>query len=124
VSEEKVTMEKVTAIKPGLYEHYRGGRYTVIGMATHHETRQPMVLYVSHTYGGLNVRPLYAMAGDLDGWLEPLKTRCSACAGFGNLGSKPYEACSSCSGRGEITLPAERFKFIGDLPSDTAIKDR
>lgn len=30
---------------PGLYRHYKGGLYTVIGVGLHTETEQPLVLY-------------------------------------------------------------------------------
>lgn len=32
-------------ISPGIYEHYKGNRYEVIGEAIHTETQEPMVLY-------------------------------------------------------------------------------
>ena len=32
-------------IKPGLYEHFKGGRYEVIGLAKHSETMEDMVVY-------------------------------------------------------------------------------
>lgn len=32
-------------IKLGIYEHYKGFRYEVIGLAHHTETKSPMVLY-------------------------------------------------------------------------------
>ncbi len=32
-------------IKPGIYEHYKGKKYEVIGFAHHTETKCPMVLY-------------------------------------------------------------------------------
>ena len=32
-------------IKLGIYEHYKGNRYEVIGLAHHTETKSPMVLY-------------------------------------------------------------------------------
>jgi hypothetical protein len=46
-------------IKPGIYEHYKGGLYEVIGTALHSETLEEMVVY-KHVYGndqGLWVRP-------------------------------------------------------------------
>jgi hypothetical protein len=45
-------------IQPGLYEHYKGGRYKVIDVARHSETLEPMVVYRA-LYGefGLWVRP-------------------------------------------------------------------
>ena len=41
-------------IKPGRYRHFKGGEYEVLGLATHSETEEPMVVY----------RPLY---GERDG---------------------------------------------------------
>ena len=32
-------------IQTGLYEHYKGKRYEVIGLAHHSETREPLVVY-------------------------------------------------------------------------------
>jgi hypothetical protein len=80
--------------KFGLYEHYKGGRYSAIAIVTHHETRMPMVVYVSHTYGGANVRPLVGWQGDADGFTAMMP----------NL--------------------EPRFRYIGTLPSDVPLKDR
>mgnify|MGYP000852714745 CR=1 FL=1 len=45
-------------IAPGLYRHFKGGLYEVIGLATHSETREQLVVYRA-CYGekGLWVRP-------------------------------------------------------------------
>jgi hypothetical protein len=45
-------------IKPGKYRHFKGNLYEVIGMASHSETMEPMVVYRA-LYGehGLWVRP-------------------------------------------------------------------
>lgn len=45
-------------IKPGLYRHFKGGMYRVVGMAKHSETLEIMVVYQA-LYGdrGLWVRP-------------------------------------------------------------------
>lgn len=45
-------------IKPGIYQHFKGNRYEVIGIANHSETMEPMVVYRA-LYGehGLWVRP-------------------------------------------------------------------
>ena len=43
----------------GKYRHYKGDDYEVIGVATHSETREPMVVY----------RPLY---GEGALWVRPL----------------------------------------------------
>jgi hypothetical protein len=45
-------------IQPGIYRHFKGNRYDVIGLANHSETMEPMVVYRA-LYGerGLWVRP-------------------------------------------------------------------
>lgn len=58
------------SINLGIYRHYKGGLYSVVGFATHHETRRKLVLYVSLTTGTLTVRPLRGASGDEDGWLD------------------------------------------------------
>ncbi len=83
--------------RPGLYRHYRGGTYNALALVTHHETRAPMVIYVSLTYGTVNVRPLHGWEGDRDGWLDPVR---------------------------QGTKFIERFTFVGELPSNTPAADR
>ncbi len=48
----------MTEIKKGIYRHYKGNTYEVIGVASHSETLEPMVVYRA-LYGehGLWVRP-------------------------------------------------------------------
>lgn len=57
-------------IAPGLYEHYKGMRYEVLGTARHSETLEPMVVYRA-LYGGygLWVRPaaMFLEAVEVDG---------------------------------------------------------
>lgn len=105
-------------VRPGLWRHYKGGLYTVIGTVTHHETRMPMVLYVSHTYGGVNVRPVHgwemdpAKANDpqdVDGWLDDVTIR------IGPQGTLVSE---------QQVKTCQRFVFVGDLPSDIRIEER
>lgn len=45
-------------IIPGIYEHYRGEQYLVLGEVVHSETRERMILYMP-LYGAyeLTVRP-------------------------------------------------------------------
>ncbi|MBT8149696.1 MAG: DUF1653 domain-containing protein [Pseudomonadales bacterium] len=50
-------------VKPGLYQHYKGGQYQVIGVATHSETEESLVVY----------RPLY---GERGLWVRPLDMFC------------------------------------------------
>ena len=45
-------------IQPGIYRHFKGNRYEVIGLANHSETMEPMVVYRAlYGEGGLWVRP-------------------------------------------------------------------
>ena len=58
----------------GLYRHYKGGQYEVIGTARHSETLEPMTVYRA-LYGahGLWVRPA-AMFNEqvlIDGVMQP-----------------------------------------------------
>jgi hypothetical protein len=48
----------VEDIKLGRYRHFKGGEYEVLGLATHSETEEPMVVY----------RPLY---GERGLWVRP-----------------------------------------------------
>jgi len=96
--------------RPGLYRHYKGGVYHAICLVTHHDTRLPMVLYESYTYGGTNVRPLVGWPGDPDGWIDEIETL-------------PAEALPNGMTR---VFPSKifRFEFVGELPSDEKIADR
>lgn len=45
-------------IKPGVYKHFKGNKYRVLGIARHSETLEPMVVYQAlYDEGGLWVRP-------------------------------------------------------------------
>ena len=62
---------------PGVYQHYKGGRYLVIGTARHHETGAKYVIYtpLEPHLGGegvleWNIRPEHGNFGDQDGWLN------------------------------------------------------
>ena len=45
-------------LKPGKYRHFKGNEYELIGIATHSETLEPMVVYRAlYGEGGLWVRP-------------------------------------------------------------------
>lgn len=47
-------------LKPGLYEHFKGKRYRVIGVARHSETEEDIVIY----------EPQYESSSKL--WVRPL----------------------------------------------------
>lgn len=51
--------ENEHAVIPGVYRHYKGSDYEVLGVAHHSETEEPLVVYRA-LYGefGLWVRPL------------------------------------------------------------------
>jgi hypothetical protein len=53
-------------IQPGRYRHYKGNEYEVIGIASHSETLEPMVVYRKlYGDGGLWVRPAAMFAEDV-----------------------------------------------------------
>ena len=54
-------------IKLGVYRHYKGNKYEVIGVASHSETLEPMVVYRA-LYGehGLWVRPASMWSEDVE----------------------------------------------------------
>lgn len=50
--------KEVPEIRPGLYRHFKGSQYEVLGVAAHSETLEPMVVYRAlYGEGGLWVRP-------------------------------------------------------------------
>jgi hypothetical protein len=44
-------------IAKGIYKHYKGNLYRVLGSATHSETMETLVVYEELKKGGLWVRP-------------------------------------------------------------------
>ena len=67
-------LPELPATPLGLYRHYRGGEYEVIGAARHSETLEPLVVYRPlYNASGLWVRP-HAMFFELiefEGRLQP-----------------------------------------------------
>jgi hypothetical protein len=64
----------MTSIQPGRYRHYKGNEYEVIGIASHSETLEPMVVYRKlYDDGGLWVRPaaMFAEQVVIDGKTLP-----------------------------------------------------
>lgn len=55
---KKEQLKTPREIRTGIYEHYKGNRYEVFGVALHTETLEEMVVYQAH-YGNhmLFVRP-------------------------------------------------------------------
>jgi len=54
-------------VQPGLYRHYKGAEYRVLGVVRHSETEEELVLYQA-LYGdfGLWVRPLAMFADNVE----------------------------------------------------------
>lgn len=51
--------EKAKTLKIGEYEHYKGNRYKVLGIANHSETLEELVIYQKlYDDGGIWARPL------------------------------------------------------------------
>lgn len=61
-------------LKPGIYRHFKGNLYRLIGVASHSETLEPMVVYQA-LYGeqGLWVRPaaMWTETVNKDGYCGP-----------------------------------------------------
>ena len=61
-------------LKPGKYRHFKGKEYELIGVATHSETMEPMVVYRAlYGEGGLWVRPaaMWTEQIERDGYCGP-----------------------------------------------------
>jgi hypothetical protein len=50
-------------MRGGVYRHYKGGLYSVVGTGVKEDTLEIMVAYISNSYGGLTFRTL-------DNWNE------------------------------------------------------
>jgi len=56
-------------IKPGIYRHYKGKEYKVIGLVRHSETLEALVLYealYANNLGKLWVRPVQMFLENVD----------------------------------------------------------
>lgn len=68
---------------PGRYRHFKGNEYEVLGVATHSETHEPLVVYRPlYGDGGLWVRPLAMFTETVihDGKLVPRFTFVEPCS--------------------------------------------
>ena len=54
-------------LQPGIYQHYKGARYRVLGLARHSESEEWLVVYQA-LYGerGMWVRPLTMFCGTVE----------------------------------------------------------
>jgi hypothetical protein len=67
-------LPKIQATPLGLYRHYKGGLYEVIGTARHSESLQAMTVYRAlYGEGGLWVRPatMFLEQVNIDGVVQP-----------------------------------------------------
>ena len=65
--------DQTAQLVPGVYRHYKGGLYTLIATALHHDKRYEVAIYVSLTTGQIAIRPLYKQSDDSDAWLDYVK---------------------------------------------------
>ncbi len=76
---------KKESIQTGIYQHYKGPRYLVMGEVTHSETEETLVLYRA-LYGarGLWVRPtsMFTEQVEIEGELQPRFALVEAQAGL------------------------------------------
>jgi hypothetical protein len=64
----------MATVKPGVYRHFKGNTYRVIGTARHSETLEEMVVYQAlYGEGGLWVRPaaMWDETVDREGYRGP-----------------------------------------------------
>lgn len=60
-------LDPLPAIATGLYRHYKGGRYEVLGVARHSETHEALVVYRPlYGEGALWVRPHAMFVGSVE----------------------------------------------------------
>lgn len=66
-------MDNSPKVAPGIWVHFKGGRYRVLFTAKDSETQAEMVVYVSLTKGGVWVRPvaMFTEVVDRDGVSQP-----------------------------------------------------
>lgn len=57
------------SVKLGIYRHFKGNYYLVLGTAQHSETKEVLVVYVplyKHSGAGMRVRPLSMFIEEVD----------------------------------------------------------
>ena len=60
-------LPELPRIELGLYRHYKGGEYEVLGVVRHSESLEPMVLYrPMYNESGLWVRPYAMFVGQVE----------------------------------------------------------
>lgn len=59
-------MAEEQAVQLGVYQHFRGGRYEVVGVGKHTETAEVLVVYQSMSGGSLWARPIKMFIGKVE----------------------------------------------------------
>jgi hypothetical protein len=57
-------MRSTEEFKPGVYRHYKGEYYVALCLARHHDTGEPLVVYVCCTRATTNVREWDSISKD------------------------------------------------------------
>ncbi|NCS97602.1 MAG: DUF1653 domain-containing protein [Candidatus Pacebacteria bacterium] len=59
----------MNSLQTGTYQHYKGGKYLVLGVAKHSETKEDLVVYVTlyeNDMASMWVRPLVMFIEDVE----------------------------------------------------------
>ncbi len=70
--------------RPGLYLHYKGGKYRALHLVHHHDTRERFVVYVSMEHGSVNIRE-FSSEGK-DSWSDLVEHNGSTVQRFAYVG--------------------------------------
>lgn len=124
-----------TTIKPGLYRHYKGNLYRVIGVGKHSETLEELVLYealYNNPRSKLWVRPLamFRETVEVEGQSKPrfeyLEDTKRASVGVGVLVVKDSKILllkrTGSHGEGTWSAPGGHIDF-GESPEATAVRE-
>ncbi len=81
-------MLSANEVTPGLYRHYKGNLYEVIGVAAHSETEESLVVYRA-LYGarGMWVRPFEMFMSDVEVDGQRLRRFAPVDSGLGSSGA-------------------------------------
>ena len=90
--------EPIPSVQCGIWRHYKGGHYQVLGIAAHSETDELMVVYVS--LDGINLPGPRIRVRPLSMWFEQVPI-----------------AVDHISADRDVTASVQRFTYIGpELP--------